>query len=186
MIIPAAIILLYFSFVLELVIWPVPSEASTGHLLKEWKSNGTLRNVMYIFMYIINFFFTLSPLIISLYSLFHTDLIQSDLISIGGLILAWSGRAISMYGAFLLHKNRRVNLLTGKIFRWSRNPISLGLFLTFLGLLMIIPYPLLIAAYVGFIVIINFKINIEEKFLNAKFGSEYQRYKKSTPKYFIL
>ena len=60
------------------------------------------------------------------------------------------------------------------------------MFLTFLGLIMIIPYPLLISTYAGFIVIINFKINIEEKFLLEKFGNEYQEYKKSTPKYFIL
>lgn len=186
MIIPAAIILLYISFIVELAVLPVPSEASTGYLLKEWKSNGILRNVMYIFQYIFNFIFTLYPLIISLYSLFQTNLIESDFVSITGLILAFSGRAISIYGAFLLHNNGGRNLITSKIFRWSRNPISLGIFLTFMGLIMIIPYPLLIAAYAGFVWIFNYKINIEEKYLLEKFNNEYRDYKKSTPKYFIL
>lgn len=186
MIIAIIIILIYVSFILEFLFWPVPSEASTGHLLRNWRSNKIKFNLIYLLIFILNSLFAITPLLISLLSLYYKDLFQINLFTYLGLILGWFGRLISVYSAYILHKSELRFLVRISIFKWSRNPISLGLFITFFGLILILPYYSMIAGYLVFVLSINYKIGIEEKFLLEKYGTVYHHYVRSTPKYLIV
>ena len=186
MLVSIIIIFLYLSFTIEFLLWPVPSEASTGQLLRNWRSNKAKHNLIYLLIFILNFLFTFTPLLISFYSLFYDDLIQINLLTYIGLILGWIGRLISASGAYQLHKSSLRFLVTGSMFKWSRNPVSLGLFITFFGMLLVLPYFLMIIGYIVFVLSINYKIGIEEKFLFEKFGTAYRHYVRSTPKYLII
>ena len=186
MLISIIIILIYLSFLIEFLFWPVSSEASTGQLLGNWKQNKAVHNLIYIIIIVFNSLFTIAPLLVSLYSLFHNDLFEVNLITIIGLTLGWTGRIISASAAFKLHKANSNSLITDSMFKWSRNPISLGLFITFFGLILVIPHFLLFIGYVFFILTTNYKIGIEEKFLRQKYGTGYHHYVRSTPKYLII
>jgi len=185
MLISVIVVLIYLSFIIEFLLWPVPSEASTGQLLNSWRSNRTKHNLIYLVIFVFNAFFTLAPLVVSLYSLFYRDLFQIDLFTNIGLTLAWIGRVVSVSGAYTLHKSNLKFMVTHSMFKWSRNPISLGLFITFFGLLLVIPHFLMIIGYIVFVLNINYKISIEEKFLQRKYGKTYHDYIRSTPKYLI-
>ena len=180
------IILIYLSFIIEFLIWPVSSEASTGQLLHNWRSNKMKYNLIYLVIFLFNSFFTISPLIISLYSLFYIELIQVNTLTYIGLILAWVGRWISIRSAYSLYKSKLKYLVSNSMFKWSRNPVSLGLFITFLGLVLVIPHFVLIIGYVLFVLNINYKIGIEERHLKKKFGKAYHDYMRTTPKYLIV
>jgi protein-S-isoprenylcysteine O-methyltransferase Ste14 len=186
MLISITIILIYLSFVIELLTWPVSSEASTGRLLHSWRSNKTKHNLIYLLVFLFNSFFTLTPLLISLYFLFYNELFQISFLTYIGLILAWLGRLISIRSAYELNKSKLKSLVTDSMFKWSRNPISLGLFITFFGLILVIPHFLMIIGYIIFVLNINYKIGIEEKFLIQRYGRPYHNYVRSTPKYLIL
>jgi protein-S-isoprenylcysteine O-methyltransferase Ste14 len=186
MMISYIIILLYISFTFEFLLWPVPSEASTGQLLHAWRTNQLKQNVLFLIIFIFNLFFTLTPAILSLYSLIYKNLFQIYFFTYLGVILAWIGRVISTFGAYTLYKNKQQHLISNSIFKWSRNPISLGLFITFFGLVLLFPHYLLIIGLVVFVMSIDYKIGFEEKFLYEKFGTPYQNYRRSTPKYFLV
>ncbi len=186
MIVSVIVVLFYLSFMIEFLLWPVPSEASTGHLMNNWRSNRTTHNLIYLIIFIFNALFTLAPLVVSLYSMFYRDLFQIDIFTYIGLALAMTGRVISVSGAYILHKSNLEFLVTDSMFKWSRNPISLGLFITFFGLILVIPHFLIIIGYIVFVLNINFKISIEEKFLQRKYGKKYHDYIRSTPKYLII
>ena len=183
MLISIVIILIYLSFIVEFLLWPVHSEASTGHLLRNWRSNKMKFNLIYLLIFILNSLFTITPLLISLLSLYHKDLFQINPFTYLGLILGWFGRLISVSSAYRLHKSELKFLVTDSIFKWSRNPVSLGLFITFFGLILILPYYLMIAGYVVFVLSINYKIGIEEKFLLEKYGKLYEDYKYKVRRY---
>jgi protein-S-isoprenylcysteine O-methyltransferase Ste14 len=117
---------------------------------------------------------------------FYNDLIQINLLTYIGLSLGWIGRLISASSAYKLHKSSLRFLVTDSMFKWSRNPISLGLFITFFGLLLALPHFLMIIGYIVFVLSINYKIGIEKKFLFEKFGADYHHYVRSTPKYLII
>lgn len=185
MLVSVIVVLIYLSFIIEFILWPVPSEASSGQLLKNWKSNNARHNLIHLLILVFNTFFTLSPLIISFYSLFHKNLFQVNIFTYIGLVLAWIGRVISVSGAYTLHTSNLKFLVSDSVFRWSRNPISLGLFITFLGLLLLYPHYVMIIGYLVFVLNINYKISIEERFLQQKYGKIYHDYIRSTPKYLI-
>ena len=142
-------------------------------------------NLIYVFIFIFNSFFTITPLVVSFYSLFYNNLFEINLLTYIGLTIGWIGRFITASGAYKLHKSNLKFLVSDSIFKWSRNPISLGLFVTFFGLLLVLPHLLLITGYVVFVININYKIGIEEVFLLNKFGRNYHNYISSTPKYLI-
>ncbi len=186
MILQVAILLLYASFLIEFLLWPVSSEASTHELLKKWKKNLKINNFIYILIFIYNVGFTLTPLILSIYFLVNNKRFDSNQLILAGIVLAWIGRLLSIKGAYILHTNKGRRLITISLFKWSRNPISLGLYITFLGLVMVYPYIPMIVGWFIFLTGINFKIGIEERSLRDKYGEVYINYQKSTPKYFGL
>jgi protein-S-isoprenylcysteine O-methyltransferase Ste14 len=80
-------------------------------------------------------------------------------------------------------EDKRTELVTGGIFRWSRNPAFLGFDLMFAGLAAMFFNPVLAALTVLSIVFYHLQILQEEKFLRSVFGTPYSEYMARTRRY---
>jgi protein-S-isoprenylcysteine O-methyltransferase Ste14 len=82
-----------------------------------------------------------------------------------------------------IDENNSNELITDGIFKYSRNPIFLFMDLYFIGIMLI--YPNIIFSIIAMCTVIglHFQIAREEKFLENKFGKEYNEYKKQTRRY---
>lgn len=79
-----------------------------------------------------------------------------------------------------LAPDKTARIVTGGLYRISRNPMYLGMLLVLIGIAILLRNPLgLIAAAVFVAYITAFQITPEERLLEAKFGEDYLRYKRS-------
>lgn len=100
----------------------------------------------------------------------------------GAVILILGVRAFGLYQTTVdpLTPNASSNLVTTGIYRYTRNPMYLGMALCLMGwtiFLGSVVALLLIPGFTGFIT--WFQIRPEERFLREKFGSEYITYSKN-------
>lgn len=77
-------------------------------------------------------------------------------------------------------------LVTHGIFRFSRNPIFLGMRLNLLGLFLVMPNALTLALWLVGDVAIHAQIFLEEAHLRQQHGIAYQQYQAMTPRYLGL
>lgn len=73
---------------------------------------------------------------------------------------------------------RKTELVTGGIFRRSRNPIFLGLLLAMLGLFLVLPNALTLCLLVASYLVIQVQVRLEEDFLERSHGAAYQNYRR--------
>lgn len=110
---------------------------------------------------------------------------------ITGILLLVIGNLVSTAAVCTLKKNvsfhefgETKSLFTGGIYRFIRNPISIGLAAVYAGFFFYLPSLMM---GIGFcIVVINsaLRIRIEEIYLEQTFGDRYWHYKQMTGKYF--
>jgi len=74
-------------------------------------------------------------------------------------------------------------LQTGGIYRFSRNPLYLGVFLLIIASLLYVPHPVNILAGLTAIGIHHFIVTREEKFLIGQYGETYVNYMKRVRRY---
>jgi protein-S-isoprenylcysteine O-methyltransferase Ste14 len=125
------------------------------------------------------------PLIISNY------LIKIAWIKYIGIILCYIGLTIFLLALISFGKAWRIGidennsneLVTGGIFKYSRNPIFLFMDLYFTGIMLIYPNIIFIITAICTVAGLHFQIVREEKFLQNKFGEEYREYKRKTRRY---
>ncbi|MBX2840744.1 MAG: hypothetical protein KTR26_03175 [Flammeovirgaceae bacterium] len=177
------IIFIYFSFFLDFLVWPIPSEASTSSLLNTSDQNNALKKGGLLLVFILNLLFYLTPFGIAVLKITEGYFPSIEWWQTVGLILSISGRFISLLGSTSLRKSSNGNLKTSAIFKISRNPISLGMHFTILGLVIFFNFWYLWVGFIFYLLNIHFKILIEEKFLIEKFGSDYIKYLNKTPRY---
>lgn len=178
------IICIYFSFVLDLLVLPIPSEASTVSIISSEKAFFSLKSLRSLFGLLISLLFYLSPLFISILFLLNSNIeIMPFHIVVTGVFIAILGRVISVKGTITLRKNYGKSLVESAIFKLSRNPITIGMHLTIFGLLLCFKFWLLWIIFPLYLWIFHGKIIMEETFLESKYGNEYLRYKEKTPRY---
>ena len=111
--------------------------------------------------------------------------LQLGLYSIGILILA-VGVMLAVWGQWLFRKARTTtvpgeissSLVTSGPYRFSRNPMYLGLFLFFAGLSVASDSVWSVMLLVAVLAYVNlYVVPIEEKQLTASFGDAYERYR---------
>jgi protein-S-isoprenylcysteine O-methyltransferase Ste14 len=73
-------------------------------------------------------------------------------------------------------REHETKLVRTGVFRISRNPIFLGMMVTLLGLLLVIPNAITLMTFVLGVVLINIQVRLEEEYLKATHGEEYVRY----------
>jgi protein-S-isoprenylcysteine O-methyltransferase Ste14 len=76
-------------------------------------------------------------------------------------------------------------LMTDGPYRYSRNPMLLGIYIYDIGVLIWLQawWPLLVFA--AEVVLLTLQVRSEEKRLEADFGDDYRSYKQSVPRYFL-
>lgn len=77
----------------------------------------------------------------------------------------------------------KTELVTGGIYRFSRNPAFLGFDLMYIGVLLMYCNPLTAVCSLFAIVMLHLQILQEEKFLTATFGAAYTEYKQHVFRY---
>jgi protein-S-isoprenylcysteine O-methyltransferase Ste14 len=82
-----------------------------------------------------------------------------------------------------IDENNSNELVTGGIFKYSRNPIFLFMDLYFIGIMLIYPTILFIIVAICTVAGLHLQIVREEKFLQNKFGEKYREYKNQTRRY---
>jgi protein-S-isoprenylcysteine O-methyltransferase Ste14 len=108
-----------------------------------------------------------------------------------GIIFCYIGLTIFLLALISFGKSWRIGidennsneLITGGIFRYSRNPIFLFMDIYFVGIMLIYPTIVFILMAVCTVMGIHAQIIREERFLENKFGEEYSEYKKRTRRY---
>lgn len=103
-----------------------------------------------------------------------------------GLGLVIMGRVISHLYLIKIDKIKTYTFegfVTNGVFKISRNPGLMGLYISFLGFFMIVPSKLFLLCFVIYIVHMHFKIKMEEDFLTNKHGESYEKYLQKTRRY---
>jgi len=97
----------------------------------------------------------------------------------GGAALVTSGlRELRRIGTHVSPHQPSTALATGGIYRFTRNPLYLSLTLIYLGIATATNGPWLLLLILPLLVVIRYGVIArEERYLEAKFGDDYRRYK---------
>lgn len=114
-----------------------------------------------------------------------TFIIGSISILLGLIILIISQMQLGNSYRILL-SNEKAKLITTGLYSFTRNPLYIGAYISFIGIFLM--FPSIIFLILLLIVIVNnhFRIFEEEKALLALFGDEYNNYKKKVKRYFVF
>lgn len=200
----------YLSLAVELIFFPVPSVASSRQLLSGAKGADSagpvlakarslplaLKMVVLVLpTLLIIGLFLLPPLLVWRPGLhpFLVPLLEPvpGWLPFPGALLVAAGRLLTFASTLALRQSRQqplrgeldLPLQTGRLFRRSRNPGLLGMYLFFGGLLLYFPNVVLLAGFAGYLLHMHFRILMEESHLMARYGRAYQRYCRETPRY---
>ncbi len=176
------IIFIYLSFALDFIVWPVASEASTGQLISGRAS--LINKIMLVVVYAVNLIFFSFPLLLAIGCLID-GAYNAGLLSWLGIPIALMGRVISILGTLALRNSPGDSPVTHSIFRYTRNPITLGIHLTSIGLILCFNHWYLWAGLLFSVVNLHVKIKIEERNLFQVFKESYTLYFQKTPRYLI-
>ena len=75
-----------------------------------------------------------------------------------------------------INENEKTKLVTSNLFKYSRNPIYLGLLISFLGYFLLVPNALSLSCLALSYPSLEIKIRLEEQYLLDQHGDQYQRY----------
>lgn len=138
---------------------------------------------------ILLFIYVLSiALMPSLYTFFlpvlHLDIFSVQIAGICLLIISliWTIIAqVHMKDSWRIgiDSEQKTELITTGLFRYSRNPIFLGMIMSLIGLFLITPNALTGLFLVLGYVLIQIQIRLEEEFLSSRHGEKYMVYKRS-------
>jgi protein-S-isoprenylcysteine O-methyltransferase Ste14 len=106
------------------------------------------------------------------------------------ILVAAAGAAIAIAGVIQFARARTTvnplqpdaasSLVSGGVYRWTRNPMYLGMALVLLAWAVYLSSVAALAVLPLFIVYINrFQIEPEERALQARFGAQFERYRKA-------
>ena len=108
--------------------------------------------------------------------------------SAAAAIAMLAGRAIALCAALTIRgrnaqRGESFRLHTSGVFRWSRNPGLLGMYLFVAGLWLAAPSATISIGIAIYTLYMDFKVRMEEDFLQHKFGQPYVDYRARTGRY---
>lgn len=107
---------------------------------------------------------------------------------LGGLLVG-GGVAFAAWGAASFHSLRRMNgrdiseLVTAGAYRYSRNPQNVGIGAALVGVALLGPSSVALAAAAIFWGMFGAYVPIEERFLEATYGDRYRAYRRASHRY---
>lgn len=104
---------------------------------------------------------------------------------LAGVSLAAAGRRLlTRLGTNVSPLRPTTALATGGIYKWTRNPLYTGGTLVMLGLALVFALDWLVLLILPSVLTLHFGVvRNEERYLEAKFGDAYRRYKASVARY---
>ncbi len=117
--------------------------------------------------------------------------IQSDVLMWIGSLLIILGLIFSSIASLSLKNSWRIGvnqqedteLITGGIFKYSRNPYFLSYDVVLTGMVFCMPSPVLLLPVLISIILFHQMILREEKYLSSKHGDKYEQYRKEVRRY---
>ncbi|MFQ5699380.1 MAG: methyltransferase family protein [Myxococcota bacterium] len=106
-----------------------------------------------------------------------------------GLPLVVLGLSFAAWGAISFHSLRRMNgrdtseLVTTGAYRFSRNPQNVGIAAALLGVALLGPSSVALAATALFCGMFRIYLSVEERFLESTYGDRYRAYRAATHRY---
>jgi protein-S-isoprenylcysteine O-methyltransferase Ste14 len=124
----------------------------------------------------------------------YENLHFSVFVGLSGIVLALAGFMLFISALVSLGDCWRIgidrekpgDLVTGGVFRFSRNPVFLFIDLYFLGTFLVYPNLFFGASFVIVASLIHYQIIQEEKHLSGIHGEKYANYMEKAPRYFGL
>lgn len=199
---PADIVLLaaYASLVVELVAFPIPSEASVVQLVGKGGSGDasalvdarsaplTMRLLRYLLPTALCVALFLLPLAVLLLPATRDALAawSDPSLTWPGIALVVLGRMITFTSVLVLREAKRRDALPGRMFRWSRNPGLVGMFLMYVGLCLAVGGPWLWLGAPLYFANMHARVKLEEANLDARYSTSWRSYAGSVPRYLPL
>jgi protein-S-isoprenylcysteine O-methyltransferase Ste14 len=199
------VVIAYLLIIVELVFFPIPSEVSTVAILSRKKRSDyphrgkkqKLSQMVYLAYVVVSSIVVLCIFCIPIAWVFWSPIDQwllplkignSFLFKLLGLIAIAAGSFISFWAVIELHafigtNPTRNRLKTNGIYSGSRNPITLGNSIIYIGFVFTVPTWVMIVGFIIYCFHIDHKIKMEEKNLESKFGSTFRDYKKKVGRY---
>jgi protein-S-isoprenylcysteine O-methyltransferase Ste14 len=118
------------------------------------------------------------------------DVISTDLTyRVVGWIIVFSGRILALFSVIQIRKenlptNNEFSLKTKGWFSFSRNPSLIGMYITYIGFIILFPNWIMAVGFIVYFANMHFRILLEEDFLHQKFGKQFEVYLKQTRRYF--
>jgi protein-S-isoprenylcysteine O-methyltransferase Ste14 len=109
-------------------------------------------------------------------------------VDVGATALILSGRLIAITAALTIRQHndqtgKSFYLHTSGVFRLSRNPGLVGMYLFMAGIWLTMPSATMLAGIFVYVAYMHFKVLMEEDFLENKFGAPYMTYQAKTARY---
>lgn len=175
----------YASLVVEVVLWPVPSVASTYQLLQSRRATGSaaFARVASTLASQVGFFLPLAFVFVGT----PAWALPFDAPALLGVFAATCivvGRVVTMFAVRGLRRaGRSASIVTTWPFTWSRNPAVVGLHVFLLGACLAQASLAVLLGFVVYVVHMDGRVRIEEEALTATHGSAYLAYKARVRRY---
>ena len=190
----------YGSLLVELVVFPIPSEASTLQLLMASDDDRTaaadrLQHARRrsLSVKVLRFFLPtaagvvlwLLPLLCVFVPSVGETIGRADvpLLVVPGILLVALGRAVTFTSVLQLRAQRRRAGAPGWLFRRSRNPGLVGMFTCYFGLCCLCPSPLLWFGMPLYFANMHGRVRLEEAHQEARLGERWREYAARVPRY---
>lgn len=100
------------------------------------------------------------------------------LLGVGALVVLWAFMAMRRAGTSANPNKKSLALVTGGPFRFSRNPVYLGMTLLYFGLALVLNSLWPVVLYPLLLIVMLFGVIFrEERYLLLRFGTKYLKYK---------
>lgn len=132
---------------------------------------------VFLVVWVVDSFFLHASTFLSNYTPLYIRLPILGVALIAAMYLFKSGHVV------VSHEQRPNRVVSTGAFRYVRHPLYLASILTYFGLAVSTASLFSLAVFAGIFVFYNYIASYEERLLEAKFGGEYNKYKKRTGKW---
>ncbi len=182
--------LVYLSLLLELTVFHVPSKVSVlsetvvPEVSSLKKVTAKAVRLICVLLSIATFLYPLAELLFGLG--LHPE--PTTLAGMVGVVLMVAGRVLTTAAVFTIRARNSQEgedffLHTEGVYRYSRNPIQVGLYVLLLGMVTVYWNPLFLAGIVLYAAYMHVVLLKEERFLQQQFNEQYRTYLQSTRRY---
>lgn len=201
-----AVVACYLSLFIELTVLHTPSVASSRAILsaddaapgehsdrfRRWFRLSPMQKLLRFVLPLIVIYavFAYPPIELWLGPALLGDFLYTpNALALGAAIaLAVVGRGFTLASVFALRRYAAADhraLQTRWIFRVSRNPGLVGMYLMFAGFWLAMPSLVFALGIVVYVVHMHLKVQLEEDYLVHRFGADFDDYRSRTPRYLL-